>query len=188
MLTTDSRELLPWAHDTPLGGRLPGRRSGRPGECDARYVSRVPSAPLVNALVPFSTRLADDGLVHVRAWAASPRPVLIVAELDWAVLVADRQDAYFGPGIYTYPGYAIGAALAACSGMDPDPVIIARLPDPPGERLLRVVDVEDPEGWEPVTYGDVASMLGGAVPPAPPPGAYVPRVVEAWVRDGALPA
>ena len=65
---------------------------------------------------------------------------------------------------------------------------MVRLPDPPGERLLRVVDVEDPEGWEPVTYGDVASMLGGGIPLSPPPGAYVPRVVEAWVRDGSLPA
>ena len=148
----------------------------------------MPSAPVVNALVPFSTRLADDGLVHVRAWSVSPRPVVIVAELDWAVLVADRRDAYFGPGIYTYPEYAIGAALAACSGLAPDPVIVVRLPDPPGERLLQVVDVDDPEGWEPTTYDAVASILGGADPTAPPPGAYVPRVVEAWVRDGALPA
>jgi hypothetical protein len=157
-------------------------------QCDARYVSAVPSALVVNALVPFATRLADDGLVHVRAWTASPRHVVMIAEPDWAVLVADRRDAYFGPGIYTYPDYAIGAALAACHGIGPDPVVVVRLPDPPGERLLRVLDVDDPQGWAPITYEDVRSLLDGADPSAPPPGAYVPRVVEAWIRDGALPA
>ena len=147
----------------------------------------VPGALAVNALVPFATRLADDGLVHVRAWRAAPRPVVMVAELDWAVLVADRAEAYFGPGVYTYPHYAITAALAVCDGIGADPIVVVRLPDPPGERLLRVVDIDDPEGWTPVTIDDLRSLLGGGDPTGPPPGAYVPRVVEAWVRDGALP-
>lgn len=147
----------------------------------------MPSPLVANALVPFTTRLADDGLVHVRAWAARPHPVVLIAEPDWAVLVADPSDAYFGPGIYTYPEYAFTAALAACGDIGPDPVIVVRLPDPPGERLLRVIDPEDPEGWAPIDIGAVRDLLSGADPTGPPPGAYVPRVIRRWVRDGVLP-
>ena len=68
---------------------------------------------LVNALAPFRTRLADDGLVHVRAWRTDDGPVAVVAELDWALLTAKRDDAYYGPGIFTYPHYALPAASAA---------------------------------------------------------------------------
>lgn len=173
--------------DTPHSGHRLRRRSPAYRECEARYVSGVPAPLVTNALVPFATRLADDGMVHVRAWDAQPRPVVLVAELDWAVLVADRRDAYFGPGIYTYPGYALATALEACGEIGPNPVVVVRLPDPPGERLLQVVDPDDPQGWEPITLAAVREMLDGSDPAGPPPGAYVPRVVEAWVRSGELP-
>ncbi len=147
----------------------------------------MPRPLVTNIVVPFATRLADDGLVHVRVWNTEPRLVVMVAEMDWAVMVADRSDAYFGPGIYTYPGYALDAALAACTVPLADPIVIVRLPDPPGERHLRVIDPDDPEGWEPISRDAISALLGGGDPGGPPPGAYVRRVVDAWVRDGALP-
>jgi len=148
----------------------------------------VSAAPIVNALVPFSTRLGDDGLVHVRAWSTPAGPVAIVAELDWAVLVADPADAYYGPGIYTYPDYALGAAAepleaAGLSGAR----VIVRMPDPPGERMVLVTDPDDPGAWPDIGQAELARMLPGADTEGPPPGAYIRRVVEAWVRDGALP-
>ena len=149
----------------------------------------VPPELIVNALVPFSTRLADDGLVHVRAWRGDDGVALLVAELDWALLVADRSDAYFGPGIFTYPGYALGAALSACSaaGAGEPGVTVVRMPDPPGERFALVTDPDDPDAWTEVDVVGASRLLGGVDAGGPPPGAYIPRVVEAWVRDGAMP-
>jgi len=142
----------------------------------------------VNALVPFATRLADDGLVHVRAWDVPDGPVALVAELDWAVLVHDRSDAYFGPGIFTYPGYALEAAREACGAAGlRSPRIVVRLPDPPGERFALVDDPDDPDGWPEVPAGDVGTVLGGVDAAGPPPGAYIRRVVEHWVATGRLP-
>lgn len=144
---------------------------------------------VVNALVPFSTRLSDDGLVHVRAWRTPSGPAALVAELDWALLVGDRDDAYFGPGIFTYPSYALGAARDACDAVGVAPrVVVVRIPDPPSERFARVNDPDDPEGWTDVPADDLHAVLGGADASGPPPGAYVARVVEHWVRTGALPA
>jgi hypothetical protein len=143
---------------------------------------------VLNALVPFATRLSDDGLVHVRVWTGRDGPVALVAELDWALLVADRGDAYFGPGIFTYPGYALGAARDACRAAGMEPVrTVVRIPDPPGERFALVDDPEDPQGWPDVPATDLPAVLGGAEPEGPPPGAYVQRVVEHWVRTGSLP-
>lgn len=143
---------------------------------------------MVNALVPFSTRLSDDGLVHVRAWSTPSGPSALVAELDWAVLVHDRDDAYFGPGIFTYPGYALDAAAQACRhGGIVAPRLVVRIPDPPGERFARVDDPDDPQGWADVAPAELAAELGGVDATGPPPGAYIPRVVEHWVRTGALP-
>lgn len=148
------------------------------------------SAPLVmNALVPFSTLLADDGLVHVRAWETPKGLTALVAELDWALLVADRGDAYFGPGIFTYPGYALDAAATAigAAGLARPHATVVRMPDPPGERFALVTDADDPQAWPDIPARDVGEVLGGADPAGPPPGAYIRRVVEAWCRDGALP-
>lgn len=148
------------------------------------------TCPLVlNRIVPFSTRLADDGLVHVRAWTTPAGVGVLVAELDWALLVADRADAYFGPGIFTYPDYALGAANAACrhAGLPGPSTLVVRMPDPPGERFALVHDVDDPQGWPDLPVEGVATALGGVDPTGPPPGAYVRRVVEAWCRDGVLP-
>jgi hypothetical protein len=143
---------------------------------------------VLNTIVPFATRLADDGAVHVRAWEGPNGPVVLVAEMDWAVMVVDRADAYFGPGVFTYPDYALGAALATCSAHGlTDPTIVVRLPDPPGERLLLVADPDDPDGWSPIGAAAMADLTGGADVTGPPPGAYIRRVVEAWVRDGSLP-
>lgn len=162
---------------------------GTPSAAGAGYAPGVAARARVNALIPFSTRLGDDGLVHVRAWDTPDGPSALVAELDWAVMVADRGDAYFGPGVFTYPGYALDAAREAWwrAGLD-DPVVVVRLPDPPGERFARVTDPADPEGWEPVPPEHLASVLGGVDWSGPPPGAYVRRVVEYWTRTGGLPA
>ncbi len=143
---------------------------------------------LVNTLVPFSTRLADDGLVHVRAWTTDQGPLVLIAEMDWAMAVADRSDAYSGPGIFTYPGYAIPAGLAVCH--EPalaNPEVIVRMPAPPGERFDRVVDLEDPQGWERIPADALLARLGADHWPGPPTGTYVPRVVREWIRSGALP-
>ncbi len=146
------------------------------------------SPPVLNALVPFSTRLADDGLVHVRAWDGPHGPVAIVAELDWALLVDDPSDAYYGPGIVTYPAYALGAAAAALrsAGMQ-DARIMVRLPDPPGERILEVTDPDDPLGWPQMGPDALAEALRGCDATGPPPGAYIRRVVEAWVAADGSP-
>jgi hypothetical protein len=155
-----------------------------------RATFQVVAIPLrMNQLVPFSTRLADDGLVHVRAWTTPAGAVLLVAELDWALLVADRSDAYFGPGIFTYPEYALGAARAACTaaGLGEPSTIVVRMPDPPGERFAVVDDPDDPQAWPDVPPTGLSAVLGGADPSGPPPGAYVRRVVEAWCRSGVLP-
>lgn len=148
------------------------------------------TAPLaLNQLVPFSTRLADDGLVHVRAWVTDGGSAMLVAELDWALLVAERSDAYFGPGIFTYPDYALGAAHAACAaaGLPEPATIVVRLPDPPAERFALVHDPDDPQAWPDVAPAALSATLGGVDATGPPPGAYVRRVVEAWCRNGALP-
>lgn len=144
---------------------------------------------MINALVPFSTRLGNDGLAHVRAWETPEGPVAIIAELDWALLVADPADAYYGPGILTYPGYALPAAQEClrAGGMH-DARMVVRLPDPPGERHLRVTAPDDPFGWPQVDADEIRRMLPGADLTAPPPGAYIRRVVEAWVAAGTLPA
>jgi len=136
---------------------------------------------VLNALVGFRTRLADDGLVHVRGWMTDDGPVIVVAELDWAILVSDPGDAYDGPGVYTYPGYAIGMAVeaAAAVGLD-EPRIVVRMPDPPGERFALVTDVEDPGAWVDLDAPGLAAAMAGADPTGPPPGAYVRRVVDAW--------
>ena len=143
---------------------------------------------VVNALVPFSTRLADDGLVHVRAWDTPTGPVAVVAEMDWALLTASPDDAYYGPGVFTYPHYALPAAVAACrdAGLD-EPEMIVRLPAPPDERFARVTDLEDPQGWQPLDTAEVGARVGNDQWPGPPPGAYVRRVVEQWVADDVLP-
>lgn len=142
---------------------------------------------VVNALVPFRTRLADDGVVHVRAWNTPAGPVVVVAEMDWAILTADAADAYFGPGVFTYPHYALPAALSACrdAGLD-EPRIIVRMPDPPGERFAEVTDPEDPQGWRPLEPHDIAQIVGKDQWPGPPVGAYTRGVVERWIADGAL--
>ena len=144
--------------------------------------------PLVNVLVPFSTRLADDGLVHVRAWNTDAGVVAILAELDWALLVEDPADAYYGPGILTYPGYALPAAHDAMrrEGIDAARLVV-RMPDPPGERHLRVTDPDDPFSWPDIGPDELSALIPGADLTAPPPGAYIRRVVEAWVAVGALP-
>lgn len=148
----------------------------------------VPSPCIINALVPFATRLGDDGLVHVRAWSTPSGPVAVVAELDWAVLVADPADAYYGPGIFTYPGYALGAADAALVAAGAAGArVIVRMPDPPGERLVQVTDPDDPQAWPDITVQQLEALVPGADVQGPPPGAYIRRVVEAWARDGVLP-
>ena len=63
-----------------------------------------------------------------------------------------------------------------------------RIPDPPGERFARVDDPDDPQGWPDVPVTELGMVLGGADPSGPPPGAYIRRVVEHWVRTGVLPA
>ena len=145
-------------------------------------------APDINVLVPFSTRLADDGLVHVRAWRTGAGAVAIVAELDWALLVEDPSDAYYGPGILTYPGYALPAAEGALlRGGISEAHLVVRMPDPPGERHLRVTDADDPFSWPDISFDEVRELIPGADLSAPPPGAYIRRVVEAWAARGALP-
>jgi len=162
----------------------------RPG-CGRRVtatVTAVQTRCLVNTLVPFSTRLADDGLVHVRAWTTDQGPLVLIAEMDWAMAVADRSDAYSGPGIFTYPGYAIPAGLSVCHAPAlADPEVIVRMPAPPGERFDRVVDLEDPQGWERIPADALLARLGADHWPGPPTGTYVPRVVREWIRSGALP-
>jgi len=151
-------------------------------------VIAVQSRCVVNTLVPFSTRLADDGLVHVRAWTTDQGPLVVIAEMDWAMAVAERSDAYSGPGIFTYPGYAIPAGLAACRAPAlTDPEVIVRMPAPPGERFDRIVDLEDPQGWERVPPGELEARLGDDHWPGPATGTYVPRVVREWIRSGVLP-
>jgi len=151
-------------------------------------VWHVSATCIVNALVPFSTRLADDGLVHVRAWHTADGPVVVVAELDWAILTADPADAYYGPGIFTYPQYALPAALAVCAhaGITGGQVIV-RLPAPPGERFARVTDPDDPQGWEDVQPHQIADLVGTDQWPGPDPGTYGRRAVEAWVASGVPP-
>lgn len=180
---------MPLSDNTPGSVPCPAAAVGCAAGCNAGYFSGVPARMCLNALVPFATRLGDDGLVHVRAWDTPQGPRALVAELDWAVMVADRDDAYFGPGVFTYPGYALDAARGAWqgAGLD-DPLVVVRLPDPPGERFARVTDPDDPDGWEPVAPDQLSSVLGGADVTGPPPGAYVRRVVEFWARTGALPA
>lgn len=142
---------------------------------------------IVNTLVPFSTRLADDGLVHLRVWRAPDGPLAVVAELDWALMTGDREDAYFGPGIFTYPHYALPAAAAAWEAAGvPECRVYVRLPDPPGERFARVTDPEDPQGWEPVDADHIGRMVGDDQWPGPPVGRYTRRVVHAWITDGRL--
>lgn len=160
-----------------------------PPVCEAGYVYGVTAPLALNRLVPFSTRLADDGLVHVRAWSTPHGVSMLVAELDWALLVAERSDAYFGPGIFTYPDYALGAAHDACAqeGLPTAATVVVRMPDPPGERFALVHDPDDPQAWTDVAAAEVSAALGGVDAAGPPPGAYVRRVVEAWCRDGALP-
>ncbi len=142
----------------------------------------------LNALVPFRTRIADDGLVHARAWTGSRRPLLLVAEMDWALLVANPADAYFGPGVFTYPEHAIGAAveMARSAGVH-DPQVIVRMPAPPGERYDAVVDLDDPQGWRPTSLAALAEAIPGADLASPGPGRYTLRTVEEWVRTGAVP-
>lgn len=153
-----------------------------------RYVASVPAPCLVNALVPFATRLADDGLVHVRAWQTATGPLVLVAELDWPIQVADRSQGYSGPGIFTYPHYALPAALAACGEAGArEPELLVRLPAPPGERFARVTDPDDPQGWEPVDVEGVALRVAGSAWPGPPTGAYVEPVVREWIAAGAPP-
>ena len=126
--------------------------------------------------------------MHVRAWDTATGLVVVVAELDWAILTPDPDDAYYGPGIFTYPQYALPAALGACADAHvDDPQVIVRLPAPPGERFARVTDPDDPQGWEPVESHEVAALVGTDQWPGPPPGAYVPRVVEAWIANGVPP-
>ncbi len=144
----------------------------------------MPCPLILNALVGFRTRLSDDGLVHVRGWSTADGPVLLVAELDWAILVADPADAYDGPGVFTYPGYAIGAALDAAGGAGvTNPRVVVRMPDPPGERFALVTDIDDPGAWAELDAPALNRAMAGADPTGPPPGAYVRRVVEQWVRD-----
>jgi len=142
----------------------------------------MPCPLILNALVGFRTRLADDGLVHVRGWTTPEGPVVLVAELDWAILVADPADAYDGPGVFTYPGYALGAALDAAAGAGlANPRVVVRMPDPPGERFALVTDVEDPVAWAELDAPGLLRAMAGADPTGPPPGAYVRRVVEEWI-------
>ena len=156
--------------------------------CPAGTVWAVTPTCVVNALVPFRTRLADDGLVHVRAWKTPAGPVAVVAELDWALLTASPQDAYYGPGVFTYPHYALPAAVGVCrnAGLD-GPDLIVRLPSPPDERFARVTDPEDPQAWQPLEAEEVGALVGTDQWPGPPPGAYVRRIVEQWVAEGAIP-
>jgi len=142
----------------------------------------MPCPLILNALVGFRTRLADDGLVHVRGWTTPEGPVVLVAELDWAILVADPADAYDGPGVFTYPGYALGAALDAAAGAGlANPRVVVRMPDPPGERFALVTDVEDPGAWAELDAPGLLRAMAGADPTGPPPGAYVRREVEEWI-------
>ena len=109
---------------------------------------------------------------------------MLVAELDWAILVADPADAYYGPGVFTYPGYAVGAALDAAAGVGlSNPRVVVRMPDPPGERFVLVTDMEDPGAWTELDAPGLVRAMAGADPTGPPPGAYVRRVVEEWARD-----
>lgn len=142
----------------------------------------------LNALVPFRTRTCDDGLVHVRAWTGPGRPHILVAEMDWAVLVADRRDAYFGPGVFTYPEHAMAAVhdRARSVGLH-DPQVIVRMPAPPGERYDVVVDVDDPQGWRPTSLQEIRDAMPGADVAAPGPGRYTRRTVDEWVRLGVIP-
>ncbi len=143
---------------------------------------------VLNTLVPFATRLADDGLVHVRAWRAAKGYIAVIAEMDWAMMVSDRALAYDGPGVFTYPGYALPAALVACHAAGAyDPEMIVRMPAPPGERFDRVNDPDDPQGWEPVRPEALAARLGTDQWPGPTPGLYVRPTVEEWIRTGVLP-
>jgi hypothetical protein len=61
------------------------------------------------------------------------------------------------------------------------------MPAPPGERFDRVVDLEDPQGWERIPADALLARLGADHWPGPPTGTYVPRVVREWIRSGALP-
>ncbi|MSO44845.1 MAG: hypothetical protein EXQ74_06040 [Thermoleophilia bacterium] len=147
----------------------------------------MPRDLVLNALVPFSTRYADDGLLHVRGWQGSAGAVILVAEMDWALLVGDRTDAYFGPGLFQYPEYAFAAARSAAHRVGLyEPGILTRMPDPPGERYDRVVDPDDPQGWQLLTIEQVTQLVGAPVH-QPPPGSYVPRVVAEWIRTGSAP-
>jgi hypothetical protein len=148
----------------------------------------VSPACVVNALIPFRTRLADDGLVHLRAWTTAAGPIAVVAEMDWAILIDDPAEAYYGPGIFTYPHYAIPAALDACRAAGVDaPRLIVRLPAPPGERFAEVTDPEDPQGWRPIEPADIAALVGVDQWPGPAVGAYTRRVVQDWIANGTLP-
>lgn len=143
---------------------------------------------VVNALVPFRTRLADDGLVHVRAWTSPAGSIIVVAELDWPMLLPHGTEGYSGPGIFNYPHYALPAAEAACAGhLAGRPDVIVRLPAPPSERFLRVTDPDDPQAWPEIDPAAIGARVAGDHWPGPPPGRYVRPVVEAWIRDGVLP-
>ena len=60
-------------------------------------------------------------------------------------------------------------------------------PVPPGERLVRVTDPDDPFGWPDISLDEASRLMPGADISAPPPGAYIRRVVEAWAATGSLP-
>lgn len=144
----------------------------------------------VNRVVPFATRLAE-GALHLRGYAASGHaPALLVAEFDWAVLVEDPAEAYFGAGVWTYPQHALAAARAAAQedGLRDAGLVVVRLPAPEvpeGERYERVVDDEDPQGWEPVGLGWLRAQVPGARVDAFGRGAYTRRRIEAWLALGA---
>lgn len=174
---------IAWHNDTPVGG-VRGRWLVR----GTGTVAHVAVSCVVNSIVPFSTRLADDGLMHVRAWHTGDGPLLLVGEFDWPVQVADPADGYSGPGIFTYPHHALPAALAACVAMGPDePEIIVRLPAPPGQRYLRVIDADDPQGWVPLDEAVIHSRVGSCAWPGPGVGHYLPAIVQRWIDAGAPP-
>ncbi|MCU0307598.1 MAG: hypothetical protein MUE51_07485 [Thermoleophilia bacterium] len=143
----------------------------------------------LDEIVPFRTRLAD-GEVHVRGFAGPGSAALgLVAEFDWALQVADPADAYTGPGIWTYPGHALPAARAALAAAGlTRPEIVVRMPAPAGERYERVVEDEDPQGWEPVSLEWLRARVPGAPVAAFPRGGYIRRAIVAGSPPHGAPA